>query len=290
MARDGSGTYTLPTNSFAEPVTNTTISPADAASTFTDFTAEFTDSLSRSGKGGMSADLDMNNNDINNTKTVVFKGSSSGNTTVQASAAAGTTTLTLPAATATLATTSNKLSAFAATTSAELAGVLSDETGSGAAVFGTSPALTTPVITGVSDGSAASAGIVGEWVHSNIANASAISLSSGVTVNVTSINMTAGDWDVWIQTMFQCGATTNVTFLDAQITTTSATLGTIDGETTSQVTYGAGYVLGAGVHSIPSVRTRFSLASPTTVYFVAQATFSVSTCKVYGSIQARRMR
>lgn len=290
MARDGSGTYTLPTNSFAEPVTNTTISPADAASTFTDFTAEFTDSLSRSGKGGMSADLDMSNNDINNTKTVVFKGSSSGNTTMQASAAAGTTTLTLPAATATLATTSNKLSAFAATTSAELAGVLSDETGSGPAVFATAPSLTRPVITGVVDGSSAAAGILGEFQQSNIANASAINLTTGTTVNVTSLDLTAGDWDVWIQTLFQCGATTNVTFLDAQLTTTSATLGTIDGLTTSQVTYGTGYVLGAGIHSIPSVRCRFSLAGTTTVYFVAQATFSVSTCKVYGAIQARRMR
>tara|TARA_R110000796_G_scaffold48676_3_gene116733 strand:+ start:506 stop:2809 length:2304 start_codon:yes stop_codon:yes gene_type:complete len=38
----------------------------------------------------------------------------------------------------------NPLSQFAATTSAQLAGVLSDETGSGAAVFGTSPAITTP--------------------------------------------------------------------------------------------------------------------------------------------------
>lgn len=40
--------------------------------------------------------------------------------------------------------TSNNLSAFAATTSAQLAGVISDETGSGALVFGTSPVLTTP--------------------------------------------------------------------------------------------------------------------------------------------------
>lgn len=39
-----------------------------------------------------------------------------------------------------------KLSAFAATTSAELAGVISDETGSGALVFSTSPSLTTPGI------------------------------------------------------------------------------------------------------------------------------------------------
>ena len=42
--------------------------------------------------------------------------------------------------------TGNNLSVFAATTSAQLAGVLSDETGSGAAVYGTSPTLVTPVL------------------------------------------------------------------------------------------------------------------------------------------------
>jgi hypothetical protein len=41
--------------------------------------------------------------------------------------------------------TSGKLSQFAATSSAELAGVLSDETGTGAAVFGTSPTFTTGI-------------------------------------------------------------------------------------------------------------------------------------------------
>jgi hypothetical protein len=44
----------------------------------------------------------------------------------------------------TLVVTTDKLSALAATTSAELAGVISDETGTGALVFGTSPALVTP--------------------------------------------------------------------------------------------------------------------------------------------------
>jgi len=41
---------------------------------------------------------------------------------------------------------SGKLSQFAATSSAELAGVISDETGSGALVFGTSPTLSNPVV------------------------------------------------------------------------------------------------------------------------------------------------
>ena len=47
------------------------------------------------------------------------------------------------------ATSSNNLSFFSATTSAQLAGVISDETGTGALVFGTSPTLTTPVISSI---------------------------------------------------------------------------------------------------------------------------------------------
>jgi hypothetical protein len=47
-----------------------------------------------------------------------------------------------------LAVTSGKLSQFAATSSAELLGVISDETGSGALVFGTSPTLTTATLNG----------------------------------------------------------------------------------------------------------------------------------------------
>lgn len=46
----------------------------------------------------------------------------------------------------TVAYTGGKLSQFAATTSAELLGVISDETGSGALVFATSPSFTTPVL------------------------------------------------------------------------------------------------------------------------------------------------
>jgi hypothetical protein len=54
----------------------------------------------------------------------------------------GTTrTYTLPDQSSTLAVTGNNLSVFAATTSAQLAGVLSDETGTGAVVLGTRPTI-----------------------------------------------------------------------------------------------------------------------------------------------------
>ena len=51
MPRDSAGTMTLPTGN--PVVTGTTISPTVQNATMADVTAELTDSLSRSGKGGM---------------------------------------------------------------------------------------------------------------------------------------------------------------------------------------------------------------------------------------------
>lgn len=67
----------------------------------------------------------------------------------------------------TAAYVANKLSAFASTTSAELAGVISDETGSGALVFATSPTLVTPAL--------------GTPASGLLTNATGLPLSSGVT-------------------------------------------------------------------------------------------------------------
>lgn len=65
------------------------------------------------------------------------------------SVATGTTrTWTIQDVTGTVALNANHLGFFAATTSAQLAGVISDETGSGVLVFGTSPTFTTSVIAG----------------------------------------------------------------------------------------------------------------------------------------------
>ena len=65
------------------------------------------------------------------------------------------------------ALTSSPLSQFAATTSAQLAGVISDETGSGALVFGTSPTLTTPAL--------------GTPSSVTLTNATGLPLSTGIT-------------------------------------------------------------------------------------------------------------
>ena len=73
-----------------------------------------------------------------------------------------------------LGLTASGLNQFAATTSAQLAGVISDETGSGALVFATSPTLTTPVLGTVAAGSV-------------LTNATGLPISTGVAGLGTSV-------------------------------------------------------------------------------------------------------
>ncbi|HOC77023.1 MAG TPA: hypothetical protein PKL66_13385, partial [Deltaproteobacteria bacterium] len=108
--------------------------------------------------------------------------------------AASAYTLTVPG-TGTAALTSNKLSAFAATTSAELAGVISDETGSGALVLATSPTLVTPTI-----GAATMTSLVqsGQTIGSNIIvtngfSVDAVGKVTGKSFTTPQVAATAGE-------------------------------------------------------------------------------------------------
>jgi hypothetical protein len=79
---------------------------------------------------------------------VIFEGATADahETTLTVTDPTADRTITLPDATGTVALTANKLSDFAATSSSELAGVISDETGTGALVFANTPTLVTPNI------------------------------------------------------------------------------------------------------------------------------------------------
>ncbi|MCD0415680.1 hypothetical protein LOC51_00500 [Rubrivivax sp. JA1024] len=83
----------------------------------------------------------------------------------------------------TVAYTANKLSAFAATTSAELAGVMSDETGTGALVFANAPTLVNPVVgtqtVGDSSTKAASTAFVQNAVAAAVAGVASLGGQSG---------------------------------------------------------------------------------------------------------------
>jgi hypothetical protein len=83
-----------------------------------------------------------------NSGSMVFEGATADahETTLAVTDPTADRTITLPDATGTVALTADKLSAFAATSSSELAGIISDETGTGALVFANTPTLVTPNI------------------------------------------------------------------------------------------------------------------------------------------------
>lgn len=129
------------------------------------------------------------------------------------------------------------------------------------------------VTTGVTDGSDAAAGKIGEYLT---ASGGTVTLTNVVTANIVSLNLTAGDWDVSGDVAFSAGAGTRTFFLagvaGSQDTLIEATF------PTAAMTI----ALTTAVH-------RFSVTATTTAWVTAQAGFT-GTCSASGVIRARRVR
>jgi len=130
----------------------------------------------------------------------------------------------------------------------------------------------------------ATAGNVGEYVSSTVTTPGS-SISTGTSANITSVSLTAGDWDVWGNAyIVPSGA---ITIYQASISLVSATLDNSPGRLAifTQVSSTP-----AGQSSLEPGVTRLALAATTTVFLVTQATFSSGTTTAYGILQARRVR
>lgn len=149
----------------------------------------------------------------------------------------------------------------------------------------TAPTINQPNLVGTTTNDSAASGSVGEFVSSTVSSGSAVSLTSATSANVTSISLTAGDWDVWgSEVLTNTGAGSSNQEI-AGISTTSATLPTPPvGYALLQGTVGS-----AGIVSLNIPTQRISIASTTTVYLVANVTFTGSFT-AYGYINARRKR
>jgi hypothetical protein len=145
-------------------------------------------------------------------------------------------------------------------------------------------------VAGTATNDNASAGDIGEYVSSTIGSGSAISLTNATAANVTSISLTAGDWDVWANPVFTGNSTTTVTALIGSLSTTTATLNSTPGQRSDMGFNNFAVFADDGFESIPVGPARFSLSATTTIFLVAQSNFSVSTASAYGIIQARRRR
>src|SRR5215469_1981323 len=133
----------------------------------------------------------------------------------------------------------------------------------------------------------APAGFVGEVISSNVPSGSAVALTNNVAANVTSIALTAGDWDVFGNVVYLITGTTQAAYSSGGISTVSGSL-----PDTSLVanfpSYGAGQFVTNLGFTVPSQRV--SLAAAGTVYLVAQAGILASTMSAFGQIWTRRAR
>ena len=127
---------------------------------------------------------------------------------------------------------------------------------------------------------------IGSNVTSSVASGSAVALTTATTANVTSITLTPGTWDISGVVGLLPAATTSITVRQGGANTTSATLGALG---TKYVVTSAAVVPTAVGQEQPIPSHRVTVTVNTTLYLVAQATFTVSTMGAYGIISARRV-
>jgi len=136
---------------------------------------------------------------------------------------------------------------------------------------------------GVTDGSEATAGEIGEYHAASLA-APGINLVSGVNRDLVSLSLTAGDWDVEGAAYFDCPSGQS-SMIRSWVNTLSATEppGTDGGLMFDQNTAN-------GQNTAMSIaQLRVLTASPVTVYLSVNATFNAAM-QGAGFVRARRMR
>lgn len=141
---------------------------------------------------------------------------------------------------------------------------------------------------GTTTNDAACTGCIGEKKESTVLVGGAVSLTSTVATNVTSVSLTAGDWFCWASLALNLGGTTTMTVVTAAISTVSATIPTYPnggGSASYTWTFATGVA-----QAFPGLFINETVAATTTVYLVTNETFAVSTNAAYGYLGCRRVR
>lgn len=151
------------------------------------------------------------------------------------------------------------------------------------------------LIQGTTTNNNAPAGYIGEIITATVIAASAVSLTTATSANVTSVSLTAGDWDVEGMIDFVTAATTNINHIHGGISDTTNTLLTQTGSANVGTDpnfnrFYFNFAPGVFTETVSTPVVRVSLAATTTIYIVASATFTVAALTAYGSIRARRVR
>jgi hypothetical protein len=131
-------------------------------------------------------------------------------------------------------------------------------------------------------------GNVGQYVFSQVGAGSAVAFIDATTADVTSIVLTAGDWDVWAQLSIGAPGSSTQIVARAWINTASAIdPGAPNGGAYADFPFQFA-ISGADAFAFPVGAIRINITSGSqTVYLSANLTFSVSSLNVYGFLGAR---
>jgi len=135
-------------------------------------------------------------------------------------------------------------------------------------------------IVGTTTNNNASAGFVGEFISSVISSGAAVSFTSTVSKDLTSISLTAGDWEVF------GNITWNGTTITAGYVWISATSATLPDSSIYNV---INPLATSAILGMPAPFFRASLASTTTIYISGQVAGTGSLVGS-GGVYARRVR
>ena len=146
------------------------------------------------------------------------------------------------------------------------------------------------ILIGTNKNDSAASGYIGEYISSTVTYASPVTITStNISQDITSISLTAGDWDVWGSVGTVSAGTTTTSSAGGWTSTTSATQPSYPNNGSM---FSLDGITAGGSHNIlmPTGVQRISIASTTTVYLSAFVSFAVSTMQACGFIGARRVR
>lgn len=147
---------------------------------------------------------------------------------------------------------------------------------------GTFTPSTTSGIVGTTLANNAQAGSVGEVLT---ASANTVNVPSAINTNVVTLSLSAGDWDIQGTIVFYPAGSTVPSALISGLSSTSTTFGGLGTYVVTRATFATG---GNEAQTTPIVR--FNVSTTTTIYLVAQVSYTVSTMTADSVIFARRVR
>lgn len=132
-------------------------------------------------------------------------------------------------------------------------------------------------------GVAPGVGAVGYYVENDVTVANQLPLTTNVALNVASLTLPAGDWDIEGTIVYNGNALTTVTYTVAAI---SKNTGAIE-----LPKYGN---VDVRITAVPAINCQISapmrreiFTNPTTFYLIALSNFATNVMNVYGNLRAR---